>query len=81
MTCVLKAVSGEICGVAARGRAAGPASGAVHFFVRLMFFRFCVSAHPYKPSVGAFVGEDVSDMFDIPYRDVFDTVTTALPPL
>jgi len=29
---------------------------------------------PYKPHVGAFVGEDVSDVFDIPYRDMSDTV-------
>ena len=29
---------------------------------------------PYKPHVDAFVGEDVSDVFDIPYRDMSDTV-------
>ena len=29
---------------------------------------------PYKPHVGAFVGEDVSDVFDIAYRDMSDTV-------
>ena len=29
--------------------------------------------HPYKPHVGAFVGEYVSDVFDIAYRDMSDT--------
>jgi len=28
---------------------------------------------PYKPHVGAFVGEYVSDVFDIAYRDMSDT--------
>ena len=32
---------------------------------------------PYKPHVGAFVGEDVSDVFDIAYRDMSDTVLVA----
>ena len=30
--------------------------------------------HPYKPHVDAFVGEYVSDVFDIAYRDMSDTV-------
>ena len=31
---------------------------------------------PYKAKVGAFVGERLSDMFDISYRDVFDSALT-----
>ena len=51
-----------------------PTSGAGISFARRDFFRSCGKICPYKPYVPAFVGEDVSDKFDIAYRDVFDTV-------
>ena len=46
--------------------------GGVPFAQRAFFggTGFC----PYKPHVGAFVGEYVSDVFDIAYRDMSDTV-------
>ena len=56
----------------ARLRSGGAGSGFP--FARRGFFRSDVDCCPYKPHVGAFVGEDVSDMFDIAYRDMFDTV-------
>ena len=58
VTAVLKAGTGEKCGVAARGRAAKPDIGGGDFLARLGFFRFFDSLCPYKPSVGAFVGEN-----------------------
>ena len=54
-----------------------PTSGA-EFPLRDGLFSVWQGIYPYKPHVGAFVGEDVSDMFDIAYRDMFDTVPVAL---
>ena len=54
-----------------------PTSGA-EFPLRDGLFSVWRDCCPYKPHVGAFVGEDVSDMFDIAYRDMFDTVPVAL---
>ena len=54
----------------------GPTSGA-EFPLRDGLFSVLRGIYPYKPHVGAFVGEDVSDMFDIAYRDMFDTVPVA----
>ena len=54
-----------------------PTSGA-EFPLRDGLFSVWRGVCPYKPHVGAFVGEDVSDMFDIAYRDMFDTVPVAL---
>ena len=74
MTRVPKAKGRRDYGVAARGRAAKPDIGGGVPIARLGFFRSCEDFCPYKPRVGAFVGEDVSDVFDIPYRDMSDTV-------
>ena len=71
MTRVSKVRGRREYGVAARGRAAearhaGQSSlGATGLFSVLRGF------FPYKPHVGAFVGEDVSDMWR--YRDMSDT--------
>ena len=73
MTRVPKAKGRRDNGVAARGRAAWPDIGGGVPFARRDFFRFCGSFCPYKPHVGAFVGEYVSDVFDIAYRDMSDT--------
>ena len=78
MTCVPKAKGRREYGVAARGRAAKPDIGGGVPIARRAFFRSWVDRCPYKPHVGASVGEDVSDMFDIAYRDMFDTVPVAL---
>ena len=53
-----------------------PTSGA-EFPLRDGLFSVGGDCCPYKPHVGAFVGEDVSDMFDIAYRDMSDTVPVA----
>ena len=73
MTRVPKAKGRRDNGVAARGRAAWPDIGGGVPFARRGFFRFCGYFGPYKPHVGAFVGEYVSDVFDIAYRDMSDT--------
>ena len=60
--------AGSGCEARHRGRSSLCATG---------FFRSGEDCCPYKPHVGAFVGEDVSDMFDIAYRDMSDTVPVA----
>ena len=61
--------AGSGCEARPRGRSSHYATG---------LFSVWQGIYPYKPHVGAFVGEDVSDMFDIAYRDMFDTVPVAL---
>jgi len=61
--------AGSGCEARHRGRSSLCATG---------LFSVWQGIYPYKPHVGAFVGEDVSDMFDIAYRDMFDTVPVAL---
>ena len=78
MTRVPKAKGRRDYGVAARGRAAKARHRGRSSLCATGFFRSGVDGCPYKPHVGAFVGEDVSDMFDIAYRDMFDTVSVAL---
>ena len=74
MTRVPKAKGRRDYGVAARGRAAKARHRGRSSLCATGFFRSGGDCCPYKPHVGAFVGEDVSDMFDIAYRDMFDTV-------
>ena len=77
MTRVPKAKGRRDYGVAARGRAAKARHRGRSSLCATGFFRLGGDCCPYKPHVGAFVGEDVSDMFDIAYRDMFDTVPVA----
>ncbi len=78
VTRVPKAKGRRDYGVAARGRAAKARHRGRSSLCATGFFRSGGDCCPYKPHVGAFVGEDVSDMFDIAYRDMFDTVPVAL---
>src|SRR6516225_9814313 len=73
VTRVPKAKGRRDNGVAARGRAAWPDIGGGVPIARRGFFRWCGYFCPYKPHVGTFVGEYVSDVFDIAYRDMSDT--------
>src|SRR5208337_358930 len=68
VTRVSKAKGRRDYGVAARGRAAKPDPGGGVPIARRDFFRSWVDCYPYKPHVGAFVGADVSDMFDVAYH-------------
>jgi hypothetical protein len=77
VTRVPKAKGRRDYGVAARGRAAKARHRGRSSLCATGFFRSGGDCCPYKPHVGAFVGEDVSDMFDIAYRDMFDTVPVA----
>ena len=77
MTRVPKAKGRRDYGVAARGRAAKARHRGRSSLCATGFFRSGGDCCPYKPHVGAFVGEDVSDVFDIPYRDMSDTVPVA----
>ena len=78
MTRVPKAKGRRDYGVAARGRAAKARHRGRSSLCATGLFSVWQGIYPYKPHVGAFVGEDVSDMFDIAYRDMFDTVPVAL---
>ena len=74
MTRVPKAKGRRDYGVAARGSGCeSPTSGA-EFPLRDGVFLVLRDWCPYKPHVGAFVGGDVSDVFDIAYCDMSDTV-------
>ena len=72
VTRVSKAKGRREYGVAARGRAAKPDMRGQSSLCATGLFSVLRGFFPYKPHVGAFVGEDVSDMW-IAYRDMSDT--------
>ena len=73
MTRVPKAKGRRDNGVAARGRAAKARHRGRSSLCATGLFSVVREFCPYKPHVGAFVGEYVSDVFDIAYRDMSDT--------
>ena len=73
MTRVPKAKGRRDYGVAARGRAAKARHRGRSSLCATGLFSVVREFCPYKPHVGAFVGEYVSDVFDIAYRDMSDT--------